>query len=458
MFRVLILHTTESDEVRAVCAHLATRHAWQICSAPIPRVWARPRDRPDLLVVAPEPAGAPLVSELVEVLQRGEPDIPILAVLPAHATESEIVGFPEVDDMLIGPTRPEEICARARRLADRARARTIETITEHLMEIEGLETLVSRDPGMLALKAKLPLIAKTDATAIIMGETGTGKELIARAIHHLSSRASRPFIPLNCGAVPVELFENELFGHGRGAFTDARTASEGLIAHAEGGTLFLDEIDSMPLPAQVKLLRFMQDRVYRPLGSGRPRRADVRIIAATNTDLEGRISAGTFRQDLYYRLNVIPLALPALRHRRDDIPLLVNHFIGRHAVTEVRGRWRVAPDALSALSAYDWPGNVRQLENVVQQVLALNTPSRIHRAALPEFLRIGVASIERHRFRDAKAEAVAVFEREYARRLLLAHDGNVTRAAAAAGKERRAFGRLVKKYGIDRAFSGGEVA
>src|SRR5215217_4935956 len=222
--------------------------------------------------------------------------------------------------------------------------------------------LVGDSPDFVLLLQKIPQIAKCDANVLIEGETGTGKEVYARAIHYRSARASKPFVPVNCGAIPVELVENELFGHERGAFTSASALQAGLIEEASGGTLFLDEVDSLPPLAQVKLLRFLQEKEYKPLGSVKLRKADVRIVAASNLDLEKATQNRKMRQDLFYRLNVISLTLPPLRERREDIPLLSRYFVARYAADFNKELTGIAPDALHVLMTYSWPGNVRQLQ------------------------------------------------------------------------------------------------
>jgi DNA-binding NtrC family response regulator len=318
----------------------------------------------------------------------------------------------------------------------------------------GVREIVGEEPHFATIKAKLPLIANAEATVLATGETGTGKEVIARAIHYLSRRTHAPFLCVNCGAIPTNLFESEVFGHRRGAFTDARTSVPGLISEAEGGTVFLDEVDAIPLLAQVKLLHFLQDKVYRPLGAANSQRADVRIIAATNSDLEAKVAAGEFREDLYYRLNIITIALPPLRERRRDIPLLARYFLTKYASAESRRSWEFAPGVLEMFQSYPWPGNIRELENMIQQIVALLSPGMIRVEDLPPRLRPRTSVVSAKSFREAKARSVAGFEQEYAARLLAEHGGNITRAAQAAGKDRRAFARLVKKYGIMKtAFS-----
>jgi DNA-binding NtrC family response regulator len=318
-------------------------------------------------------------------------------------------------------------------------------LTQRLKERLGLQRLIGESPAFLAVLEKIPLIAKCDAGVLISGETGTGKEMCARAMHYLSRRTRKPFVPVNCGAIPVELVENELFGHERGAFTSATTSQPGLIQEADGGTLFLDEIDSLSLAAQVKLLRFLQEKEFRPLGSTRVHTADVRVIAATNTDVEKAVRDGQLRQDLYYRLNVIPLVLPALRERRQDIPLLVRHFLAKYAAEFNKPVPHCSAEALQALMLYDWPGNVRELEHMVQRAVALSRQEMIR---IDDIFLPGTTTPPAS-FQAAKAQVVTQFERAYIQGLLHTYDGNITRAAQAARKNRRAFWQLMQKHRID---------
>lgn len=319
-------------------------------------------------------------------------------------------------------------------------------VAEKLTKRFGLHQLIGQSAPFLAIKAMLTSIAQHQVSVLILGETGTGKELVARAIHYLSPRHAQPFSAVNCGAIPVDLIENELFGHSRGAFTGAATAATGLIQEADGGTLFLDEIDCLPSLAQVKLLRFLQEKEYRPLGSAQMRRADVRVIAATNTNLEDALKQGHFRHDLYYRLNVIPVTLPALRDRPDDIPLLACHFLAKCRKEFSKPPMDFTAEALRRLQSYDWPGNVRELEHVVERaiVLAQNPRIEAHDLRLP----LTMPPPSRLPFREAKIQVVTQFERSYIEELLAEYQGNISRAARAARKDRRAFWHLMRKHGI----------
>lgn len=309
--------------------------------------------------------------------------------------------------------------------------------------------LVGENAAFLTELRKIPLVSKTDANVLIQGETGTGKELCALAIHRASARHQKPFVPINCGAIPQELLENELFGHERGAFTGASQGRPGLVQEADGGTLFLDEINSLPLSAQVKLLRVLQDGSFRALGSNRVQRVNLRVVSATNEDLHGAVQEGRFRKDLFYRLNVIPIRLPALRERRDDIPRLARLFLARYAERMGRRMDDLTPDALTKLSFYDWPGNVRELEHVVERAVVLATSSRVRAGDLSFGADDTDDTAEADSFQEAKARVVRDFERGYLRSVLGQCSGNISQAAVASGKDRRAFWELLRKHAID---------
>jgi two-component system response regulator GlrR len=268
-------------------------------------------------------------SALIQSMGQKPFELPIMVVLEGDKPD-EMLEFLKLDvpDFITPPLKPIDILTRLSFLLEqKPRGESqVHTLKEKL----GLKQLVGGSPAFLAAVERVPLVAKCEANVLISGETGTGKELFARAIHYLSPRAGNPFIPISCGAIPVELVENELFGHIQGAFTSATSSQPGLIYQAHGGTLFLDEIDCLPLASQVKLLRLLQEKEYRQLGSSKVLQADVRVIAATNIELEKAVSDGKFRQDLYYRLNILPLALPPLRERKEDIPLLARHFLVKY--------------------------------------------------------------------------------------------------------------------------------
>lgn len=349
-----------------------------------------------------------------------------------------------LDDFVTSPIRPAEVLLRIKRLLEKNALE--DSVTQSIKQNLGLKQIIGESATFLSEIQKIPLLAKSDAIILITGETGTGKELCARAIHYLSPRSRSPFIPINCGAIPVDLIENELFGHEKGAFTGASDTRNGLIAEAEGGTIFLDEIDSLPIGAQVKLLRFLQEKEYRPLGSKKTKKADVRLLAAMNTDPQDAVATGKLRRDLYYRLNVIPLVIPPLRQRREDIAVLAHHFLLKYAVQFNKPITDFSAEAMQLLQLYDWPGNVRELEHHVERVVVLS-PHRIIQAS---DIVLGTSdAIHQESFHEEKLKMIAVFERTYIERLLLAHSGNISQAARAAQKNRRAFWELIRKYQID---------
>ena len=348
----------------------------------------------------------------------------------------------EVDDFLVCPYQENELLIRLTRLCRKSsEADQIETDKRDLV--------IGDSPVFKHAMYKVGLLAKSRASVVISGETGSGKELLARAIHYQSVRKSKPFIPVNCGAVPDELFENELFGHVKGAYTNASSAEKGLITEAEGGTLFLDEVNTLSPAAQVKLLRFLQSGEYRPLGSSRSLVADVRVISASNTDLARLVDLKLFREDLHYRLNVLSLSIPPLRERGADVLKLALHFLAVYAHEHGRTTPRLSAGALHDLLEYSWPGNVRELESVIQRAIVLQDSEVLNPEdfALP---KTGCQNADAALFRKGKSLAIGNFERGFIARLLTAHGGNISRAAKAAGKDRRSFQRLINKYGLDR--------
>jgi DNA-binding NtrC family response regulator len=371
---------------------------------------------------------------------------PVFMLVPADAAGSDVQPWLRgAEDFALLPTAECELRERLARLLAMS-AGPDPSAVDRLYAEEGFRHFVGEDPKFLTMLRQIPRLAHSDAALLIQGASGTGKELVARAVHHLSRRRTMSFIAVDCGAFPDHLIENELFGHAAGAYTDARQAQKGLALLAAGGTLFLDEIDALSLPAQAKVLRFVQERTFKPLGSERFERVDIKLVAATNRDLARSVQEGRFRADLYYRLHVLTLELTPLCERRGDIPLLARHFL---RTLDPRGTTCSAA-AMRALTHHDWPGNVRELQNVIQHALVVCDGPQIqvhHLGLAQDDILESARAVE---FRTAKSKALAAFERQYLTELLRRHHGNVTQAARAAGKDRRALGRLIKKHHLDR--------
>lgn len=402
------------------------------------------RQKPLLIVLALSRDQLKSLDLLLQVL--GPSPAPI--VVAAEADQDELVELmrPGVADFIITPLRDSEVLVRLRRLLNQVteERQTHQALTQKLAL---QHQLIGQSPIFLAETSKIPTVAKSDTSVLVLGETGTGKEVVGRAIHYLSPRAGKPFVPVNCGAIPVELVENELFGHERGAFTGAGTSRIGLIQEAEQGTLFLDEVNALPLMAQVKLLRFLQSKEYRPLGSTKSLQGDVRIIAASNADLESEVAAGTVRPDLYYRLNVVPIVLPPLRARSSDIILLARHFLAHYAAKLNSPAVAFSPEAERRLLQYRWPGNVRELEHVIERVVVFCTRKIIGEDQI--MLAGDNTRPAQLSFHEMKTKVINEFETDYIQTLLTAYRGNISQAAQAAQKERRTFWELVRKHKID---------
>lgn len=307
---------------------------------------------------------------------------------------------------------------------------------------------------MRALRQQIAIAAPTNGRILIFGESGTGKELAARAIHRASERASMPFVELNCAAIPEELIESELFGHTRGAFTGATKAKRGKFEQADGGTLLLDEVGDMSLKVQAKVLRVLEEQRFEPVGSNAPVTVDVRIIAATNKRLDEEMERGTFRPDLFYRLNVIPFEIPPLRERREDVPMLVDHFNHKYSLSYARTPKSFTDDAIDRLQAYDWPGNVRELRNTVERVVIMCAPERVAADDLPLLGQADdPAPLSQYNFASYR-EGRETYERDYILRKLAECDGNMTRTAETMGIDRSHLYRRMKALGIaDRRVS-----
>src|SRR5215213_142917 len=384
--------------------------------------------------------------EVLAALKRVVPDVPVIVALE-ECDSAEVFELLNAGaaDFISAPFQEIDVLPRAWKALKNFLGEDISGQADSRQQ--QFRQLIGQSPIFLQQAQKISLIASCEANVLIVGETGTGKELYARAIHYGSARAGRPFMPVNCGAIPAELVENELFGHVRGAFTSASNLQVGLIEEANGGTLFLDEIDCLPVHAQVKLLRFLQEKEYRPLGCSRMRRADVRVVAASNLNLEEAVDTGKVRQDLFYRINIISLTLPPLRDRREDIPLLARHFLARYSRefdSQVRD---FSDEAMDMLMVYSWPGNVRELEHAVERAIVMCNKPLIQASDI--VLSNQAVAGKRESLREAKAKEIERFEKNYIQGVLSSCRGNITRAAQISQKNRRAFWQLIQKYRID---------
>ena len=375
---------------------------------------------------------------LFDAIHRDSPSLPVV-ILTAHGTIPEAVSATRrgVFSFLTKPFEPKvllDTVAEAMRLSGPPASGDPESWRSEV---------ITRSSSMEDLLSQARRVAASDASVCIFGASGTGKELIARAIHRASPRAEAPFVAVNCGAIPEGLLEPELFGHKKGSFTGAVADRRGLFQAAQDGTLFLDEIGDMPLPLQVKLLRALEERRVRPVGSHESLEVNVRVIAATHRKLEERIASGEFREDLYYRLNVVKLYIPALAERREDIPLLASEFLSRLGTRYRRRQLALAPDAMELLVSAPWPGNVRQLLNVIEQAVALAATEVIPESLVRQALDAGDTAL------TPLDEARRAFERDYLVRILKITGGNVTKAARLAGRNRTEFYRLLERHALE---------
>jgi DNA-binding NtrC family response regulator len=405
----------------------------------------------DLVVidnVMPGISGLDLIREVSTT--QPESDRPQMVMMTAHGStqivrEAFKLG---VEDFLEKPFEVDELLALARRAV---RSQRLQTEKQYLLSERDAEFnhygIVGRSRAMQDVLQRAELVAQTKSTVLITGETGTGKEMVARAIHHRSAQRDMPLIKVNCAAIPETLLESELFGHVRGAFTGATMTKRGKFALADGGSIFLDEIGTLTTAIQAKLLRVLQEREFEPLGAERTQKVEVRVIAATNRDLKQMVSDAKFQEDLYYRLNVIPIEIPPLRERRDDIPVLIDHFVEKHRQRTGKRIDRVEPDVTEALQRYDWPGNVRELENTIERAVVLSTGPVMTMASISlvgatSSAVTGLPSLRLH-------QNLEWVEKETIRRALDQSGGVKKDAAELMGISQRALSYYLAKYRID---------
>ncbi len=375
---------------------------------------------------------------LFQAIQRQVPGLPVI-ILTAHGSIPDAVNATQqgVFSFLTKPVDRDELF----RAIDEALAQAPPVGSEG--DDTWRAAILTRSPEMERVLEQAHMVAASDVSVLITGPSGSGKELLARAIHDASPRANKPFVAINCGALPEQLLESELFGHAKGAFTGAVSEHKGLFQAADGGTLFLDEIGDMPLPLQVKLLRALQERQIRPLGSTQSIPVNVRILSATHRDLSQAMHQGEFREDFFYRLNVVNLKLPALKDRAEDVPLLARHLVAQAAARHKPFVKGFSPEALNLLATSAWPGNVRQLVNVVEQCVALTRSPMIPEALVAQALAAEDSALPT--FNDARAS----FERSYLVKVLKITEGNVTQAARIAGRNRTDFYKLLARHELE---------
>ncbi|MCC7385176.1 MAG: sigma-54-dependent Fis family transcriptional regulator [Deltaproteobacteria bacterium] len=416
----------------------------------------------DLVITDLALGKGPSGMEVLETSRRIRPETPVV-LITAHGNEKIAVEAMKsgAEDYVPKPFDNDELRLVVRRALERTRL-----VREHRMLLEriqrefGFGSLVGSGPEMQRIFETIKKVAETDLTVLIRGESGTGKELVAQALHQASQRRERPFIAVNCAAISRELVESELFGHEKGAFTGADARRTGRFEAASGGTIFLDEIGDMPLETQAKVLRVLQERTLERVGGHQPIPIDVRVVAATHRDLEAEVEDHRFRGDLYYRLRVVELELPPLRARRQDIPALIERFLGQLADRLGRPKMQVSAAALAKLDAHLWPGNVRELRNVVERAAVLASGPEI----TPDDLDLGERKSRTREvpadtgvpFNEAKKRATEEFERAYLLRALEAHDGNISRTAEAIGMIRQSLQQKLKELGIRAKDRGGE--
>ncbi len=435
-------HTRDETTISEL-ARMLTELGFEQVSIRLQRDWvSAPSSAPQLVVLVVTPDWLPRLEAEIQSFRQSFAGVPVLAALVSIECHRNRLPLGCCDDFIVAPVHFAELATRVARLT--------EPNAPVVKSRHRWGPLIGESPAFEQTMGQVDRLAAVDSPVLIHGETGSGKELFSRAIHYSGARAAKPFIPVNCGAVPESLFENELFGHAKGAFTNADTSVTGLLSAAADGTVFLDEVDTLSLSSQVKLLRFLEEFEYRPLGSARSVAANVRVLAATNADLRERVSQGRFRQDLYYRLNVLHLRVPSLRERAGDIVLLARHFLGEYVRRHDRRSLRASDGFFEGLLNHDWPGNVRELRSIIERAVVMARTDVLSAAELDLPQASAMAAEDGAGLPEKKRQAVASIERSYLCDLLREHGGNVTKAAAAAGTERRSLQRLMRKHGITR--------
>jgi DNA-binding NtrC family response regulator len=456
-----ILVVDDETDLAASCKRLLESRGYQtrVAASGEEAVQLIQEFEPDLVITdlrMPGMSGMELLGRTREL----RPDAQVI-MATAYSTVEDAVAAMRLGalDFIPKPFTPEHLLAVVgRALAEQVLREENRSLRRQLSRSFSFDNIIGCSPAMSRVFDAVRRVADSSINVLVTGASGTGKELIARSVHANSRRANRPFVALNCGALPEHLVESEIFGYERGAFTGAARPKPGLLEAAHGGTFFMDEVSELPAPLQVKFLRVLQDGGFRRLGSTQEREVDVRLICATHQDLEHLVAVGAFREDLFYRINTFTIALPSLKARRDDIPLLAKHFLEKYRHESSSRLSGITPQAMELLCSYEWKGNVRELEHVIERAAVLATGDQIAAEDLPQPLQAhsgAVAAAPRQYlelpFKDAKAHLVEDFERRYIVEVLRKYRGNISRAAAHSGIDRRSLHRLLAKYAIDAA-------
>jgi DNA-binding NtrC family response regulator len=459
MFKILVVDDEES--IRDVLTLMLEGEGYQVAQASDARLALHLLGQDDYDLVITDLKMAPLSGmELLKRMKPAYPHIDVIMMTAFGSIDSAIEAMKlGACDYVTKPFQHDELLIRVWNILEKKKLRKeVELLRREFQDRFGLENIIGESRELVKVLEKIKQVAPSESTVLITGETGTGKELVAKAIHTLSRRANKPFVSVNCAAFPEHLLESELFGHAKGAFTGATTSRKGLIEEAGSGTFFLDEVGTMPLSVQAKLLRVLEDRTIRRIGENKTVTVDIRIVAATNQDLATTIAEREFREDLYYRLNVISIHVPPLRARRSDIPLLAQHFLERYAQREGKDVQGIAPEAMRLLLAYEYPGNVRELKHILEQAVTMCTEPLITVSVLPPQVReaawenldegedsmeLAVASSGRPRLKALEAK-----EHELIQEAIERNRGNLERAAKELGISRVTLWRRMKKFNI----------
>lgn len=399
--------------------------------------------------------------EVLREVKSSQPNVPVILFTAFATVETAVRAIKEgALDYIPKPFSNEQLLMAVEKALREKRLREENlSLRQKLGILYGLDKIVGTSPRLRKVLELVKKIASTDANVLVLGESGTGKELIARVLHMNSRRKDGPFVPVDCASLPEHLLESELFGHEKGAFTDAYSSRPGIFEYAQGGTIFLDEIGDMPLSLQAKLFRVLQERQVRRLGANRLTPVDVRVVSATNKDLKSEVEARRFREELYFRLNVIALEIPPLKEREGDVPLLAKHFAEHFSRSNHRKISGISSKAMQILESYGWPGNVRELQNAIERAVVLAEGGMIEARDLPDSIRGSIrngssASNGLLPYKEAKREKLAVFDKEYLADLLVRHQGNVSQAAEEAGIDRKTIHRMLSKHGLERKLHG----